>query len=371
MSPMMRGWWRVRRSWNRIVAIVVKEFLCTMMDKGARVILIVPVISQAVLFGYGATFNLERVPWVLLDESHSFASAEVIRATQGTGIFTLQRQARSLTEFTAAIDDGEALVGMYFPGDFAQRGEVMLIADARNSTTAGVASGYIQAIVLAVNAQKSASLPVTFVERYRYNENGITRYGIVPALVLALSMIQVLILAGLSVSREREEGSFDMMLMSPATSLEILIGKSVIPTVIACLQAFLIFMIGVYWFRLPFVGSYFTMGVFTLGFSLSFVGLGLAVSAVANTIQQSFVAVIYIMLPAMILSGLLTSVRAMPEWMQTLTIFNPLRYSIQALRAIYFEGAGFIDILPLFWPVAATAVLSMSLAAWLFRHKIA
>lgn len=357
---------------NRIAAIVLKEFFCTLRDKGARVILIVPVFVQAILFGYGATFNLERVPWVLLDNSHSFLSGEVIQATQATGLFSLQANVRSIEELTQAIDDGTALLGLYFPTDFARTGQVFLIADGRNSTTAGVASGYFAAITATVNARalRAAAAPITFVERYRWNENGITRYGIVPALVLALSMIQVLILAGLSVAREREEGSFDMMLMTPASSLEILIGKSVIPLAVACFQAFMIFIIGIFWFELPFSGAFFTLGVFVAGFALSFVGLGLAISALAGTIQQAFVAVIYVMMPALILSGLLTSVRAMPQWLQTVTLLNPLRNSVQALRAIYFEGASLWDIMPLFWPVAMTALLSMTIAAWLFRHKI-
>lgn len=100
------------------------------------------------------------------------------------------------------------------------------------------------------------------------------------------------------------------------------------------------------------------------------VGLGLGVSAVADNIQQSIVMIIVMMLPMVILSGLMTSVRAMPHWMQTATILNPLRYSIQAIRAVYFEGAGLMDILPLVWPVALVGLGSMSLATYLFRHKI-
>lgn len=184
-------------------------------------------------------------------------------------------------------------------------------------------------------------------------------------------MIQVLILSAFSVAREREEGSFDMMLMTPANSVEILIGKAVIPTVIACLQGFLIFAVGVFWFELPFAGSLLTMGVFIFGSALSFVGLGLAVSALADTIQQAIVMVIFFIMPGIILSGLFTSVRAMPEWLQTLTILNPLRYGVVALRAVYFEGAGILDILPLFWPIGLTAVGTLTWATWLFRHKIA
>ena len=191
-----------------------------------------------------------------------------------------------------------------------------------------------------------------------------------PALILALSLIQVLLLAGLTVAREREDGTFDMMLMTPANSMEILIGKAVIPTVIACLQAFLIFLVGVIWFELPFAGSAFALGVLIFGFALSFVGLGLAISAVADTIQQAIVTVIFVMMPTIIFSGLLTSVLAMPEWMQTLSILNPLRSSITALRMIYFEGCGLMETIEFFWPAALAGAASMSLAAWLFRHKI-
>lgn len=113
-----------------------------------------------------------------------------------------------------------------------------------------------------------------------------------------------------------------------------------------------------------------TLGVFVFGFSLSMVGLGLAVSAVASNIQQSIVSIIFLMLPMIILSGLFTSIRSLPEWMQTITIFNPLRASITGFRAIYFEGTSLIDVLPIGWPVALVAVISMGTALRLFRSKI-
>ncbi len=358
-------------SLNRIAAFVGKEFLAMWMDKGSRIILIVPVLLQAVLFGYGATFNLDRVPWVLCDESHSALSSEVVRGLEGPGFFRLVASAPGLPQFTRAIDSGEAIIGLYFPSDFAKTGELMLACDARNSTTAGIAAGYVSSIAEAINARHGNASPLRVTERLRYNENNITRFAIMPALILALSMIQVLMLAGFSVSREREEGSFDMLLMTPANSMEILVGKAVIPILVACVQAFLIFAVGVFWFRLPFAGNLLTMGVFVLGFSISFVGIGLAVSAVANTIQQSMVLVMVIMLPSIILSGLFTSVLAMPPWMQTISVLNPLQYAIRALRALYFEGAGLADILPLFWPIGLTGFGSLAWAAWLFRHKIA
>ena len=364
---------RLIGSFGRILSIVRKELFVILCDKGSRAILIAPVFIQAVLFGYGATFNLERVPWCVYDESRSALSREFIRGVEASGFFDMKRDARSAGEFEMSIDTGASLIGLRCPTNFAKTGEAYLVTDARNSTTAGVAAGYVAAVAAKLNASplEPASGPsVKFNERYRFNENGITRYAIVPALIIALALIQVLILSALSVSREREDGSFDMMLMTPATSVEILIGKTVVPTVIACLQAFLIFAIGILWFEIPFAGSFMTLGVFGFGFSLSMVGLGLAVSAVASNIQQSIVSIIFLMLPMIILSGLFTSIRAMPEWMQTITIFNPLRASITGLRAIYFEGTSLIDVLPIGWPVALVAVISMGTALRLFRTKI-
>ena len=355
---------------NRIIAIAGKEFVALLKDKGSRLILVVPVIVQAVLFGYGATFNLERVPWTYYDASHSSSSMEVVRRITGTGIFELKAAPRSLGEFEETISSSTALLGLYFPPDFEKNGQAFAAADARNSTTAGVAMGYVNSIVAQINADRGRSAAFAVVERYRWNENGITRYAIIPSLTILLSMLQVLLLAGLSVARELEEGSFDMMLMTPASSLEILAGKAVPPTIIACLQALAIFLIGLFWFELPFSSSYLTLGLFIVGISLCFVGVGLAISALANNIQQSMVMVIFFLLPCVILSGLFTSIRAMPEWLQTLTVINPLRHAIVALRAIYFENAGFADLVPSLIPIVLAGMLSLAWASWLFRHKI-
>ena len=192
MMELFREWpLRLANSLLRIVSIVRKELLVTLADKGSRAILIVPVFLQALLFGYGATFNLERVPWVVYDESRSALSNELIRGLEGTGIFILTRDARSEADFVEAVDSGEALLGLRFPNDFKRTGEALLVADARNSTTAGIASGYVAQVVSRMNGAGAETL----LERYLFNENGITRYAIVPAIVIVLALIQVLILS--------------------------------------------------------------------------------------------------------------------------------------------------------------------------------
>ena len=361
----------------RLRALMRKEATTLLLDPGVRRILVVPILAQSILFGYGATFNLEQVPYVVYDASRSPESEALLRAVEGNGIFNQTRVVLSAEGLKHAIDHGEALLGITIPPDFADklaRGEnspVMVSVDARNTTTANVATGYVNAIIAARNEARLGTPGVLSIEeRYRYNENNITRYNIMTGLILGLSMIQVMLLAGLAVSREREEGSFDMMLMTPLSPVEIFIGKAVPPILIGVFQGFLIFSVCRWWFEIPFAGSVTLLfGVVTL-FAASIVGLALAISAFCSTLQQSVVFNFIILLPSLILSGLMTPVEAMPEWLQTATILNPVRYGIETVRMIYFENANFEAILPFLWPMLLISAITLPTAVWLFRHKV-
>ena len=234
-----------------------------------------------------------------------------------------------------------------------------------------MATGYVSAIIESIAREDGTAGPIEVRERYRYNENGITRYNIMSGLILGLAMIQVMLLAGLAVSREREEGSFDMMLMTPLSPVEILLGKAAAPIVIGVAQSLMIFSVCRWWFGIPFAGSIWLLIFVVTLFSTSIVGLALAISAWSKTLQQSVVLAFILLLPSLVLSGLMTPVAAMPGWMQTLTVMNPVRYGILTVRMIYFENAGLADVLPYLWPLAVIALVTIPGAAWLFRNKVA
>ena len=364
-------------SFGRLRALAKKELMTLLRDPGMRRILVVPIIAQSILFGYGATFNLEEAPSVVFDASRSPASERVLRALESNRIFVRAGNPLSFNALERAVYEGEALIGVYIPDDFARRiargeaGRIFVAADARNTTTANVATGYVSAVVEALNREAGAAGPIEIVDRWRYNENGITRYNIMSGLILGLAMIQVMLLAGLAVSREREEGSFDMMLMTPLSPVEILLGKAAAPIVIGVAQSLMIFSVCRWWFGIPFAGSIWLLIFVVTLFSTSIVGLALAISAWSKTLQQSVVLAFILLLPSLVLSGLMTPVAAMPGWMQTLTVMNPVRYGILTVRMIYFENAGLADVLPYLWPLAVIALVTIPGAAWLFRNKVA
>ena len=204
-------WAAFTASLLRLKALSKKELITLLLDPSIRRILFVPILAQSILFGYGATFNLEEAPYVLYDASQTPDSRALSARLEANRIFKRAAQVPSAQAFTAAVADGRALVGFWIPEDFAQklaRGEtapVYVAADARNTTTANVAVGYAAAIIEEFNASRQVRSVLELKDRYRYNENGITRWNIMTGLILGLAMIQVMLLAGLAVSREREE----------------------------------------------------------------------------------------------------------------------------------------------------------------------
>ena len=357
------------KSLLRIFSLIKKEFVAMWMDKGTRKILILPILIQSFIFGYGASFNPETIPFAFYDEAQSSKSSELFHDINSS-LFNLTDYCYDSRCLTDAVSNGNALIGIYIKSDFEKDPKVFVIADARNTTSANIAIGYLNSIIDTFNSKNYAALTLNINTRLRFNENNISRFSIMTGMILALTFIQVMLLSSLSVSREREDGTFDMLLMTPANPAEILIGKAVPPALVAIAQGLMLFAICRYYFAIPFAGSLLNI-VFVLSlFSISIVSLGLAVSALAKSPQQSLVFVFTLILPAIILSGMLTPISAMPQWFQFISKLNPLYYGMTALQRIYLEGQSFYEIAYLLIPLVLIGAVSMPLAMYLFRHKI-
>ncbi len=214
-------------------------------------------------------------------------------------------------------------------------------------------------------SEPTAPLRVTM--RALYNPNLETRWYMVPALIGTLTFLQTLLLTAMSVAREREQGTFDQLLVTPFRPPEIMLGKALPSVLIGLIQATLILLVSQLWFRIPFADSYLTLYTGLFLFLTAAVGIGLMLSAVVATMQQAMLYAFVIMMPLTLLSGLATPINSMPLVLQYLTFLNPLRYVIDITRRVYLEGAGLGALLPDLWPMAVIAALTLSAAAWLFR----
>lgn len=362
---------------RRLKFIIVKELLTTIKDPRVRTILILPVIVQSIVFGYASTYNLDNVPYALLDHSRSALSAEFAARLDGTGIFHRVVTLQSSSQIAACIDSDAALLVVTIPQDFAdrlhagQQTPLQIITDGRNTTTAGIVAGYVSSVAADFNAWLHGGRQLLKVETISwYNPNLITRWMFLPAMLGLLTFLQTMILAGLSVAKEREQGTFDQLLVTPLTPGEILLGKAVPPILIGLLQATLVLLVARFWFAIPFAGSLLTLYLTLFIFLASSVGIGLSISAISKNMQQVMVYCFVLLLPMTLLSGMATPVRSMPEALQYATYANPLRFAIDAFRRIYLEGCGMGDIALNFIPMLIVAAVTMPTAAWLFRNKL-
>ena len=343
----------------------------------SRALIFMPVLMQSLLFGYAATYDLKYAPYAVLDLSGEAASTRLLSKLTGTGAFQRVATLRSATEIADVIDSGRALVVLSVPADFESRlatgqsAPLQMILDGRNSTTAGAAAAQIGAIVAAYNEELGVSSPITIERRAWYNPNLESRWNILPALIAALSMLQTLLLSALSVAREREQGTFDQLLVTPLTPMQILVGKALPAIVVGLLQSTIILLIIRFWFQIPMNGSAWLLYLGLLSFTTASVGVGLSISAVSVSMQQAMLYTFLLIMPLMLLSGLMSPVANMPRVLQIATYANPLRFGMDLTRRVYLEGAGLHEVGFNFVPLLCLAAITLPLAAWLFRNRLA
>ena len=361
----------------QMVALVRKELLALIKEPASRALLIAPAFLQALLYGYGATYDLTHVPYAVLDQSHSAASVELLARLDATGVFVRTATLTSSQQIADQVDAGRVVLVVSIPADFAQRlhagqtAPLQVILDGRNSSTAGSAASHVGAIVAAYNAALGGgNAGIRLERRAWFNPNLESRWNMMPGLIAALSMLQTLLLAALSVAREREQGTFDQLLVTPLTPMQILIGKALPSILVGLAQSTVIFLIIRFWFAIPMQGSVYLLYFGLIVFTMAAVGVGLSISALALTMQQAMLYTFLLIMPLMLLSGLFTPVRNMPEVLQLATYANPLRFGIDIVRRVYLEGAGFADIWREFIPLLVLAAITLPLAAWLFRNRL-
>ncbi len=348
-------------------ALIHKEFLSVLKDRTSRMILVMPVILYIILFGYIASFNLERIPYALCDLSHTEASTSFVRAVEGGGLFRRVATLKNASDAACVPEETDALITVIIPSDFARRlseareAPVLVTVDGRNSTTAQLATGYISSIASEFNAKRSGT-SVALTTRLLYNVNNITQWFILPGLILMIAMLQTVVLSALSIAREREQGTYESLLVTPVTAGEILFSKMLVPCAVGCFQSALIFAACLWWFEIPFAGRLLQLIAVEIVFLSAIVGLGLAISATAKSMQQALLVVIVFLVPMVLLGGLFTPVENMPDWVQALTWIDPLRFSLVAVRRIYLAGATWTDIAEIIWPVAAVAGVTLPAA---------
>jgi ABC-2 type transport system permease protein len=367
--------------WNRIRALIAKEFLALLKDKKSRMVLIAPPLLQLIVFGYAATFDLNNVPYAVLNEDTGAASRALIAKFEGSPTFQRQATLTRDAEIATVIDNKEVLLVVRIPSDFSRRlargqsAQIQIDVDGRNSNSAMLALNYARSIVTDFNeawtrAHGGTARPPQLIIRSWFNQNLVSRWFIIPGIVGILTLVVTLLVTALSVAREREAGTFDQLLVTPLRPTEILLGKAIPGVIIGLLEAGVIILFIVFWFHVPLRGSLLALFLGLLLFLLSSIGVGLMISSLAVTQQQGLLGAFLFLVPAIVLSGFSTPIANMPAFLQHLTQLNPLRYFLIVVRAVFLEGATPALLWPQYWPMAVIGLFCMILAGRLFRRRM-
>ncbi len=368
----------IRDFLRRVAALIKKEFITIWNDPKSRAIIVAMPLMQLLVFSNAVTMEVKNIDTVVLDRSQSVESRELLSRFENSSRFRKFYYADNEKEFQKKLDTQSAQLGINIPNDFARGvkskkgATVQIISDGRQTNSATIGAGYATQIINLYNAEhtgdRGSGLDITV--RNWFNPNLEYKWYILTIIVAMLSLVTTLILTSLSIARERELGTFDQLIVSPLSSFEILLGKSIPPLVIA--MTLTMFMVGfiIVFFHVPFVGSIFLFFVSILISLLAIVGVGLYISSICNTQQQAILSVMTFMMPAVLLSGFISPVEDMPVFLQYLTYLNPVRFFMVLSRGIFLKGMGVNDVITNILPLLIIALITLTLAARTFKRKL-
>lgn len=365
----------------RFLELVKKEARQLLRDPKAKPLLLVSPIVQFVLLAYATTTDVEHIRTVVVDQDRSADSRALVQAYAATGYFDIATSGFRIEGIPEALDRGEAMVGLVIPPGFSAdlrsgRGAtVQALIDGSDASVATVAQSYVGQVATAFGVKAMGTIrPGAGVElraRAWFNPSLESRMFNVPAIMGTLLLTTCLMLTTMTLVREREIGTLDQLLVSPVTSLEIMLGK-VTPVMGVGIFHLLIFCgLILYLFGVPFRGTVAALALASTLFLLAAMAFGLLISAVSATQQEAFMLMILCMLPTIVLSGFLSPIETMPEPFQWVTLVNPVRHYLDIVRGVFLKGTGVPELWPQFLALAITSVGGLVLAGNRFRRSIA
>jgi ABC-2 type transport system permease protein len=377
----------------RVLALIKKEFGQIRRDRRLAMSMIVPPTLQVLLFGYALNATVNNIRLGVLDDSRTPESRELISDLSESKSFTLTNTYISLSKLSRALSKGDVQFGAVIPYDFARnirRGhtaEVQFLLNAMDANTATIAQGYAQGVLATYNGNlassgvhaqfKQIAVPnvslrgqVELTPAFLYNPGLVSSWFIVSGIFGLLCILNGSLVSSGAMVKERERGTLEQLLMSPASTSEIIIAKMTPLFILLCLMAlFATFLMKVV-FHVPFQGSFLLVFGGAALCVLSGIGIGTVIATFTKSAEQAQLTSFFVNPPLASLSGALTPVEAMPHWMQPFTKFNPIYHFGVIARGVMLKGSGFDTLWPNFLALAIFTIVLVSLSVWRFRKQL-
>ncbi|HEY4137320.1 MAG TPA: ABC transporter permease [Casimicrobiaceae bacterium] len=370
---------------SRFMAILMKEFVQMRRDRLTFAMIIGIPILQLVLFGYAINSDPKSLPTAVVDYDKSEFSRSIIRGLENTHYFSMTESPVSEPEADRLLSRGDVQFAVIFPSDFSRRllrgekPELLIAADATDPAATGnalAALSQLGATVLRYDLVGTLAQhapddpPFELVIQRRYNAEGITQYNIVPGLLGVILQMTMVMMTAFAVTRERERGTFENLLATPALPLEVMTGKIVPYIVVGFIQSAIILGAARLLFDVPMLGSLVLLFLAMMLYIASLLALGFTISTVAKNQLQAMQMTFFFFLPSLLLSGFMFPFRGMPEWAQTLGEIFPLTHFLRIVRGILLKGNVSSEVLPHLWPIALFLVAVATLALVRYRRTL-
>lgn len=375
-------------SMTRMWVMARKEIVQILRDPLSLMIVIVMPAVLVVLFGYGVNLDQKHIPLVVWDQDGSQQSQDLLKHFAASEYFTIVGVVTNESEEARALDEGRARMVLVVPWNFSQQLQkagpvaVQALVDATDDNTANITFGYTQSVVqsyssdVQMNWMRSRGYPVLLAPvstetRTWYNEDLESSAFIIPGVLALVMSVIGAFLTSLTIAREWERGTMEQLISTPVSAMEIMLGKLLPYFVLGMVDTAITASIAIYWFRVPFRGSFVTLFASSAMFLIVVLSLGFFISVVAKSqFAASQIALLVTFLPAFLLSGFLFAIEQMPPALQWITRVLPARYYVSVLKKIFLKGTPaallYADLLPL----AAFSVVLAFLATRAFHKRL-
>jgi len=371
----------------RFRAIMRKEWLHLLRDPRSLVVIIVQPIVLLLLYGYALNFDIKNIDFAVLDYDRTAASLRLIQTLHANPYFRFRGVLSNPREVDAVMDAGQVRFVLVIPRGYERdlaRGrdvKVQAILDGSDANTASIALGYIRAFFLKLNGDLTSSAParsgcvsvspIDLRTRFLYNPGLNSTLYLVPGLIgVILTMIASLLTSG-TIVRERESGTFELLVASPLRPMELMLGKLLPYLVLSLIDMLVVVLAGWVMFGIWPRGNLLSLVILTTVFMPCALGIGMLVSTLAKRHQTALIAAfIASFLPSMLLSGFVFPIQNMPVPVQWITRFVPATYFLIIVRGIYLKGVGIQVLLPQVLTLLIFAVVILVVACLRFRKRL-
>lgn len=355
-------------NFKRALAIARKEKFHILRDPFTLTMATILPVLSVLIFGLAIEFNVKNIGLTVIDSDRTLSSRKLTEVFSSSQYFHINPARGSMLNAIADLDSEHSKAVLIIEPEFehnlyaSEKAKTQFILDGADNTTAGVILGYLggiqQAAALKLTGTKASS-PIELKTRYLFNPELSTPWFVIPGLAVVVITILSILLTALTVAREWENGSMELLLSTPVQPLEIIIGKLIPYTFIGLAAILLVVLVALLAFGLPFAGSIFLFSIGSLIFLIACLAQGMLISVLIRTQQLSMqAAMVTGLLPSLLLSGFIFPIESMPIFFQNFTSILPSKWFMIISRGVFLKGAGLIDLKI---PFLALSILSFIL----------